>query len=93
MDLFEKQCFVAALPDAPTFSEPDSAPPQQHYPSLDPFVFHEGSSGVPGVREMTRQQWETLKPLIKRVYIEENKPFPYLARKMREEHGFEPTYA
>jgi hypothetical protein len=34
---------------------------------------------------------ESLKPLIQQVYIEENKPFPYLADILRDEHGFEPT--
>jgi hypothetical protein len=44
-----------------------------------------------GVREISRQQWEGLKPLIQRVYIDENKPFPYLADILRKDHGFEPT--
>ena len=55
------------------------------------FIFHEVSSGKPGVREMTRQQWEKLKPLIKRIYIDENKPSPYLAKILRDEYSFEPT--
>jgi len=90
MDLFEEPYFAAALPDGLTFGETASAP-QMQQPSQDPFVFHEILSGEPGIREMTRQQWETLKPLIQRVYIEENKPFPYLARILREEHNFEPS--
>ncbi|PMD41145.1 TPR-like protein [Hyaloscypha variabilis F] len=90
MDLFEEPCFAAALPDGLTFGETASAP-QMQQPCQDPFVFHEIPSGEPGIREMTRQQWETLKPLIQRVYIEENKPFPYLARILREEHNFEPS--
>jgi hypothetical protein len=40
---------------------------------------------------MTRQRWETLKPLIEREYIEEDKPFSYLANILGNEHGFEPT--
>ena len=39
------------------------------------------------------QEWEDVKPLIRRVYLDENKPFNYLARILRTEHGFEPTYA
>jgi hypothetical protein len=59
--------------------------------SQNPFVFHEASSQELGAREMSRQQWEKLKPLIKRVYIEEKKTFPHLAKILRKEHGFEPT--
>jgi len=44
-----------------------------------------------GLREMTRQQWESLKPLIQEIYIEQDKPFPYLAKILREEYTFEPT--
>ena len=44
-----------------------------------------------GVHAATRQQWENLKPLIKQIYIEENKPFPHLAEMLRKDHGFEPT--
>lgn len=47
-------------------------------------------SGDLEVQEMARQQWEELKPLIQKVYIDENKPFPYLA-KILEKEGFKPT--
>jgi hypothetical protein len=40
---------------------------------------------------MSRQQWESLKPFIQRIYIDEDKPFPYLAKKLSLEHGFEIT--
>jgi hypothetical protein len=59
--------------------------------SQNPFVFHQVSSGELGTRETSRQQWEKLKPLIKRIYIEEKKSFPHLAKILRKEHGFEPT--
>jgi hypothetical protein len=45
-----------------------------------------------GVREASRQHWETLKPLIQRIYIDEDRPYPYLAHLLRTEHGFETTY-
>jgi hypothetical protein len=45
----------------------------------------------PDVRAITRQRWEELKPLIKQTYINENKPFAYLADVLRRDHGFEPT--
>jgi hypothetical protein len=89
MDHFELSPFSPALPGTLTFvqhsSSAELAP--QH-----PFIFHEAPTGEPGIREMTRQQWESLKPLIQRIYMEENKPFPYLERILRDEHGFEPTY-
>ena len=42
-----------------------------------------------GAQAMTKQQWENLKPLIEQIYIEENRPFPYLAEVLRKDHGFE----
>ncbi|PMD45824.1 TPR-like protein [Hyaloscypha variabilis F] len=44
-----------------------------------------------GSREATRLRWEELKPLIQRVYIDEDKPYPYLANLLRTEHRFETT--
>jgi hypothetical protein len=45
-----------------------------------------------GVREAARQRWEELKPLIQRIYIEEDRPYPYLANLLLTQHGFETTY-
>lgn len=45
----------------------------------------------PGSQAMRRQQWEALKPVVEKIYIQENKPFTYLADVLRKEHGFEPT--
>lgn len=45
-----------------------------------------------GVREAARQRWEELKPIIQRVYIEEDRPYPYLAHLLRTQHSFETTY-
>jgi hypothetical protein len=44
------------------------------------------------VREAARQRWEELKPIIQRVYIEEDRAYPYLAHLLRTQHGFETTY-
>jgi hypothetical protein len=44
-----------------------------------------------GAREARNRQWESLKTFIHQVYIEDDKPFPYLAKKLKEEHGFETT--
>jgi hypothetical protein len=87
MDAAESSHFPAALPSAFAFVlERPLAGLLQHGSTSQ-----EVSSGHLGIREMTRQQWESLKPLIQRVYIEENKPFPYLVNILRDEHGFEPT--
>lgn len=87
MDTAESSHFPAALPGAFAFVvERPLVELPQHRPT-----FQEVSLGHPRIREMTRQQWESLKPLIQRVYIEENKPFPYLVNILRDEHGFEPT--
>jgi hypothetical protein len=85
MDLFEVSPLSAALPQ--TF-EPN-LPAERS--SRDPFIFHKIPFDEPGIREVARKQWEALKPLIQRIYIDENKPFPYLAKILREEYGFEPT--
>jgi hypothetical protein len=45
-----------------------------------------------GVREASRQRWESLKPLIQRVYIEEDRPYHYLAHLLKTQHGFATTY-
>jgi Clr5 domain len=89
MDLFEEYASPAALPDALTSFEPDPIPQQQL--AQDVFIFHDVPV-EPRVRESIKQKWETLKPLIKQIYIDENKPFPYLARILREDHQFEATY-
>ena len=85
MDLFEQSLFPPASPV--TFEPKTSAESL----SQRLFVFHDMSSGESSIRDETRQKWESLKPLIQRIYIDENKPFPYLAKILREEHGFEPT--
>jgi hypothetical protein len=38
-----------------------------------------------GKREASRQQWESLKPLVQRLYLDDDKPFPYLAQIFRSE--------
>jgi hypothetical protein len=45
-----------------------------------------------GVREAARQRWEELKPIIQRIYIEEDRSYPYLANILRTQYGFETTY-
>ena len=85
MDLFEQSLFPPASPVA---FEPKTSAESL---SQRLFVFHDVSSGESSVRDETRQKWESLKPLIQRIYIDENKPFPYLVTILREEHGFEPT--
>ena len=82
--------FLVALPDNFTFIEerPLIEKPARYASNLrgvkEPLT-------APGLQDMARQQWEALKPLIQRVYIDENKPFPYLANIFRQDYGFEPT--
>jgi hypothetical protein len=45
-----------------------------------------------GKREISRQRWEEMKPLIQRAYIMENKTFRQLRNILRAEYGVEPTY-
>ncbi|KAH8596205.1 hypothetical protein B0O99DRAFT_740757 [Bisporella sp. PMI_857] len=40
---------------------------------------------------ITKQEWESMKSFIQRVYIDENKSFPYLAAALLTEFGLEPT--
>ena len=89
MDLFELSPFPPALSGTLTFVQHS---PSAELASQHPFIFHEAPTGELGIREMKRQKWESLKPLIQRIYIEENKPFPYLKKILRDEHGFELTY-
>ena len=63
-----------------SLESPSKSVPNDGYMALDS-----------GVQTATRRQWENLKPLIKQIYIEENKPFRYLAEVLRDGHGFEPT--
>jgi len=84
----------AALPSV--FSGETRPLSEQLHPfsAVQPIALTETShSGAGGKRSISRQEWEDMKDLIQRVYLDENKPFPYLAHILRTEHGFEPTYA
>lgn len=65
--------------------------PEQRIPHEREIVLQANMTTELGLREMTRQQWESLKPLIQEIYIEQDKPFQYLAKILREDYGFEPT--
>lgn len=91
MDIPEVSSFAPALSGASVFVQQNPSTSAQQF-SHHQFIFHEVSHKESGTREMTKQQWRLLKPLIQQVYIEENKPFPYLANILRDEYGFEPTY-
>jgi hypothetical protein len=43
-------------------------------------------------QQPSRDQWESLKPLIHHLYIKENRGFSYVAGILRDEHEFFPTY-
>jgi len=67
----------------------DQQPPFQ--PLIQPTPVEEDIANVPESHQNLKKKWESLKPLIQRVYIEENKPFPYLARILHDEYEFTPT--
>lgn len=86
---------AAALPSAFSFEETRPLSEQLHpfSPVQQIALVNTPRSRARGKRPISTQEWEDVKPLIQRVYLDENKPFPYLARILRTEHGFEPTYA
>jgi len=43
-------------------------------------------------QQLSKDEWESLKPLIQRLYIEENQTFRDIATTLRDSHGFFPTY-
>jgi hypothetical protein len=43
-------------------------------------------------QQPSREQWETLKPLIQRLYIEEHKTLSRVAQILSDDHSFLPTY-
>jgi hypothetical protein len=78
MDTFNSSSFPPALHAAEVLPKTLMAPILQEDPGI-------------GAREARNRQWENLKAFIHQVYIEDDKPFPYLAKKLKEEHGFETT--
>jgi hypothetical protein len=60
-------------------------------PLIHPTPVEEDIANVPESYQSLKRKWESLKPLIQRVYIEENKSFSYLARILRNEYEFTPT--
>jgi len=90
MDPFESSPFPTAWPGTFAFIEERSAAEQ---PFLHASTLRDTQVSFEhlGVAERKRLQWESLKPLIQRLYIEEDKPFTYIVKIIREEYGFEPT--
>jgi hypothetical protein len=41
--------------------------------------------------QLSAQEWDTLRPAIKRLYIDEKKTFSEVAKYLRENHDFNPT--
>jgi hypothetical protein len=48
-------------------------------------------SAINPKRQLSHREWEELKPLIRRLYIEENRTFKDIARLLCEHHNFLPT--
>jgi hypothetical protein len=50
------------------------------------------TSSTTGLRQqLSRQEWEVLKPLIERLYIEEDRTFAYIADFLSTQNKFRPT--
>jgi hypothetical protein len=49
-------------------------------------------SGLGGRQLYSREQWETQKPVIYRLYNQENKPYIRVVEILRTKHNFFPTY-
>jgi hypothetical protein len=49
-------------------------------------------SGLGGREQYSKERWEAQKPIIKQLYIVENKPFKRVINILRTEHNFFPTY-
>jgi hypothetical protein len=71
----------------PTYFEVKSAP-----------FTHATTAGIPQTlpaprlrQQLSREQWENLKPLIRRLYIEENRTFTYITDFLAKAHNFRPT--
>jgi hypothetical protein len=60
-------------------------------PLIQPTPVEEDIANISESHQNLKKRWELLKPLIQRVYIEENKPFSYLASILRDEYDFTPT--
>lgn len=46
---------------------------------------------LPTRRQLSFDEWESFKPLIKSLYIEENKTYDQVAQELRDHHNFYPT--
>lgn len=55
----------------------------------------QGNTSLPPITRqvLSKDKWEELKPLIRRLYIDENKPFRKISALLQESHGFAPTKA
>jgi Clr5 domain len=85
---------VSALPSASLFHQAEVPGKQllQYQKVQEPILVQGLSIATRGKREISRQQWEEMKPLIQRVYIIENRTFRQLKIILRAEYGVEPTY-
>jgi len=87
---------VESVSALPLNSQSIASPPEGAYKHA---LFQNGSllvqvSCTTGKRcQPSKDRWEGLKPLIRRVYLGENKTVQQLAEILRDEHDFFPTYA
>jgi len=63
---------------------------------MDPMIICDDANSVHPQRrtakgKITTEQWDAAKGLIHWLYMDENKPFPYVADILRKDYGFFPT--
>jgi hypothetical protein len=81
-----QQFAMASHPYRTLVPKSASAPPSASSPSPGDSTPH-----VPR-QILSGEQWEELKPIIRRLYIDENKSFLKTASILQETHGFTPTF-
>jgi hypothetical protein len=62
-------------------------------PSAPPWPQDDKQTLISYRRVLAAEEWETLKPAIKRLFIDERKTYEQVAQYLRENHTFNPTYA
>jgi len=63
----------------------------QSFPALEPPDALAAAPNPVARQVLSKDEWDRLKPVIQRLYIDENLPRPRVAAILRESYGFAPT--
>jgi hypothetical protein len=74
-----------------TASSPHTSTGQEEESSTMAFRRGMGAESIARRKMYPKEQWLTLKPLIHRLYIDENQTFTKVAEYLQELYGFNPT--